>query len=116
MNGETLMGWSEMGNDFVVQGPFSAFYVLVSHKLGDHRISIRFDKFKVDDEDAYPSADPNNSDGDAWTVNWRYDLTSDFQVGVEGLWVDSSNQSRTLWGWQARETQQQAQAILQYRF
>ncbi|TQV72370.1 hypothetical protein FLL45_19345 [Aliikangiella marina] len=116
MNGETVMGWSETGDDYVVQAPFNAFYLLASHKQGEHRFSIRYDKFKVEDEDAYPLSDPNNSDGDAWTINWRYNLTAQTQFGIESLWVDSTNQSRTLWNWPAREKQHQMQAILQYRF
>ncbi len=95
---------------------YESFYLMLSHKWKAHRFSIRYDNFETVENDSIPQ-DPNSSDGDAWTLAWRYDINSNWQVGAEWLSLESSNKNRyMLWGWPAEESQQQAQAIVQYKF
>ena len=110
-------GYTEMGDK--INGVFfdyNAWYLLLSYHHSDHRYSVRYDKFSVTDTDINPE-DPNDSDGSAVTLTWRYDINSAWQAGVEYIHVDSSNDSRTLWrNWQAQQKQTQFMATIQYRF
>ncbi|NVK54184.1 MAG: hypothetical protein HWE26_01105 [Alteromonadaceae bacterium] len=112
LSGSTYMGRVRAG----VFADFSAWYVMASYKVDQHRLSVRFDQFKVNEKDLLPE-DPNDSHGYSVTFAWRYQLNHNWNIGVEWLGTASTNKSRTLWqGWQARQSQQQALALVQFRF
>jgi hypothetical protein len=112
--GQWLSGSSVMGNRFVYID-FDAWYVMLSHKRKAHRISLRFDKFKVREDDIFPW-DPNNSDGQSVTLAWRYDLDKNWQIGAEQHMNKNSADIRATLGENIQVDQQQSLAVLQYRW
>ena len=109
MHGNTKMGKPTVDMDF------SSYYVMLSHKLNQHRFSVRYDWFDTTELDDYP-IDPNDSQGDAWTLAWRYSVNEHIEVGAEYLDLTSDNESRELWGWRPQESQHQTQIVLKLSF
>ena len=107
MDGSTVMG------ERVVDVDFSAYYLLIDHRLGKHRISGRVDDFEVDEQDEY-SFDPNDSDGRGLTLSWRYDLQPGVQLGVEYMNLRSNNENRALWGWSRQQRHNQWQLLFEF--
>ena len=112
--GQWLSGSSVMGDRFVYID-FDAWYVMLSHKHKAHRVSLRFDKFKVREDDIFPW-DPNNSDGHAYTVAWRYNLDKNWQIGVEQHINKNSADIRATLDQNVQIDQQQSLAVLQFRW
>ena len=112
--GQWLSGSSVMGGRFVYID-FDAWYVMLSHRYKAHRISLRFDKFKVREDDIFPW-DPNNSDGHGVTFAWRYDLDKHWQIGVEQHINKNSADIRATLSENVEIDQQQSLAVLQYRW
>ena len=109
-----MSGSSEMGSRYVFID-FDAWYVMLSHREGQHRVSLRYDRFKVREDDVFPW-DPNNSDGNGLTLAWRYSLNKSWQVGVEQHINENSALNRLTLAQQADSDQQQTLAVLQYRW
>ncbi len=111
-----MQGSTEMGVGVASRIDYESFYLMLSHKWKSHRFSIRYDDFETVENDNIPQ-DPNDSDGHAWTLAWRYDVNSNWQVGAEWLSLESYNENRyRLWSWPAEESQQQVQVVAQFRF
>ena len=109
MSGNTKMGKPTVDLDF------SAYYLMLSHKVDQHRLSIRYDWFDTTELDDY-ATDPNDSQGDAWTLAWRYPLNNNLEIGAEYLQFTSSNENRELWGWDREERQRQTQLVINLSF
>ena len=112
--GQWLSGSTVMGKRFVYID-FDAWYLLLSHKFKTHRFSVRFDKFKVREDDIFPW-DPNNSDGQAVTLAWRYDIDKNWQVGIEQHINQNSSDIRASLEQDIEFHQQQSLMVLQYRW
>jgi hypothetical protein len=112
--GQWLSGNTVMGNKFV-DADFKAWYLLLSHNTGPHRISLRYDNFKVIEDDVFPW-DKNDSDGEALTLAWRYTINSVWQIGIEQHLNSSHVASRESLGQEIDLHQQQTLAVLQYRW
>lgn len=111
-----MQGSTTMGPNAVSRIDYESFYIMLSHKWNQHRFSLRYDDFETVETDNVPQ-DPNDSDGHAWTLAWRYDVHKNWQVGAEWLSLESYNENRyVLWNWPAEESQQQIQAVVQYKF
>ena len=85
------------------------------HKLDQHRLTIRYDYFKVSDHDDW-MFDPNQSRGDALTASWRYQLSTQWQVGAEYSVLSSDAQHRPSMGFNERNSQQQLMLSAHWRF
>ena len=109
-----MTGSTEMGYRFVY-ADFDAFYLLLSHRMDKHRVSVRYDYFNVDEDDQYPQ-DQNNSDGQGLTVSWRYNFNDEWQVGVEHLVTTNEAANRVQLGQATKVTQHQSLLVLQYSF
>lgn len=112
---QAMIGNTAMGKNRGVDTDFSAYYVLMSYQHNAHRLSARFDDFSVTERDHWPW-DPNDSDGQSWTLAWRYNLNENWQVGLEVGVLDTFVENRNLWAWPQNESQQQWQGNIQYRF
>jgi hypothetical protein len=112
--GQFLSGSSVMGDRFVYID-FDAWYVMLSHKHKAHRISLRFDKFKVREDDIFPW-DPNNSHGHGYTLAWRFDVDKNWQIGLEQHINQNSADIRASLDQNVQVDQQQSLAVLQYRW
>lgn len=104
--GQFLDGWSAMGPEGAVDAYYRTWYLLASATRGPHRLSVRYDEFRVRDEDRYGAVDPNAEEGDAWTVAWSFELDRQTSVLLELLSVDATRPARALVGLpeRARET------------
>ncbi len=112
---QALHGNTRMGASHGVDNDFETFFVLLSHRLNKHRVSLRFDNFGVEDLDHW-SFDPNASDGDSLALAWRYDFHPQWQLGAEITHLDARVDNRQLW-WEApNHSQRLWQVNLQYRF
>lgn len=104
--GQLLDGWTAMGPEEAVDAYYRTWYLLASATRGPHRFSVRYDWFRIQDEDRYGVTDPNEENGDAWTMAWSVELDRRTTVLLELLSVDSTRPARALVGLpeRARET------------
>ena len=109
-----MTGSTEMGYRFVY-ADFDAFFLLLSHRMDKHRMSIRYDYFNVDEDDRFPQ-DQNNSDGRGLTLSWRYNVNQNWQIGLEHLVTTNESANRVQLGQQTEVTQHQSLMVLQYSF
>lgn len=109
MTGSTAMG------DRFVYADFDAFYLMLSHKIDKHRVSFRFDRFRVQEDDIIP-IDINSSDGFGFTLAWRYSWRENWQFGVEQHYNKNRAQNRTTLGLPPETEQSQTLVVLQYRW
>ena len=85
LDGRTRMG-PVMGHTTAVDARFRAAYALASVVGGRHRLSARYDRFRVRDDDIFQVEDDNTDDGEAWTAAYVLRLAR-HQVALE--WVRS---------------------------
>ncbi|WP_051484553.1 hypothetical protein [Shewanella waksmanii] len=91
MRGDTLMQ-SPQGID-VVNNQYQSAYLLLSRRWQQHRLTLRFEKFDVTDNDLTPD-DDNNEDGYAMTASYQYRLSKGWFLQAEYNRVDSSRAAR----------------------
>jgi hypothetical protein len=84
-----------------------AFYALLSHQRGRHRIGARYDEFRVHDLDGGNSTGER---GDAVTAAYAYDWGLRQRIGLEYTWLSSNRSAR------AAPTSSQDGWQLSYRF
>lgn len=112
---QVMSGSTAMGAKRGVDNRFYSHFVLLSHKLAQHRLSIRYDYFEVTDKDDWVF-DPNSSHGESVTATWRYQLNLQWQLGIEGSMLRSQADNRQLMGVPSRISQQQIAFNAQWRF
>ncbi|NRA66833.1 MAG: hypothetical protein HRU19_20260 [Pseudobacteriovorax sp.] len=87
-----MTGKTDMGPG-VVKTDFHAWYGLLSYKHNSQRASVRFDQFEVVDKDdfVFPSGneDKNDSEGQAITIAYLYDLSETRTLALEWVTVKS---------------------------
>ncbi|WP_233267289.1 hypothetical protein [Paraglaciecola sp. L3A3] len=109
-----LSGSTSMGPR-VVYVNFDSSYLMLSHKIAQHRLSLRAEYFKVREDDSTPW-DPNNSDGKAVTLAWRYNVDKNWQIGLEQHINQNSAENRRSLNQQLEINQQQSLAVVQFRW
>jgi hypothetical protein len=80
-----------------IDNDFDTMFLLLTRAWGDHRFSLRREWFAVDDLDSNAS-DPNEEDGDAWTVSYQHRFDDHWLVGVEWVRIDSDRAARVFEG------------------
>lgn len=110
MSGSTAMGLSRG-----VDNRFYSHFVLLSHKITNHRLSIRYDYFKVTDHDDW-HFDPNASHGEGITATWRYQLAPQWQLGIEASAMRNQADNYEAMGQPLHNSQQQIMLNTQWRF
>ena len=112
---QVLNGKTEMGENKLIDNAFYSHYLMLSHKEGKSRVSLRYDYFEVTDNDITPY-DPNTSHGEGVTATWRYEISKKVQVGVEASALKSFAENRAAIGFNQRTSQQQVMINAQWRF
>lgn len=113
--GQYMSGSTEMGLNFV-NADFDAWFVMLSHRQGKHRLSGRYDKFKVRDAgDIFPE-DINDSDGYGFTLAWRYMFNTHWEVGIEHHTNENRAQNRITVNQSVEADQQQTLLVAQFRW
>ena len=95
-DGETHMGIAPSGRDAVI-AKFQAAYLMASWTDSDaarHRISARYDAFRVQDHDDFKLEDPNDESGSAWTFAYVFSPAARHRFTAEFLRVDSTRTNR----------------------
>ncbi|MCJ8320245.1 MAG: hypothetical protein MJK12_11475 [Colwellia sp.] len=92
VKGDTLMQTTS-GEKDLVNNKYDSFFIMVSKKLEQHRLTARVEKFSVDDNDTI-SFDNNNEKGDAMTINYTYQLNKHTFFHSEYNWINSNRPSR----------------------
>jgi len=96
LDGETRMGLVANGHNAVV-AKFQAAYFMASwteSAAARHRLSVRYDAFRVRDLDDFPVEDPNDETGSAWTFAYALSPSPHHHITAELLRVDSTRTNR----------------------
>ncbi len=104
LDGETRMGLVSGGRNAVVV-KFQAAYFMASWTASAearHRLSARYDVFRVQDHDDFKVADANDESGSAWTVAYAFAPSPHHRVTAEFLRIDSTRNNRRDLGLDAR--------------
>jgi hypothetical protein len=97
MDGATYMGKTPAGEDLVAV-PFTTAYGLLSVPVRRHRLSVRYDWFRTEDNDVLPDLDPNQEDGWTWTACYAFEATDHLRLALEVVHVESDRAMRPLLG------------------
>ncbi|BDF96235.1 hypothetical protein [Pseudoalteromonas sp. KAN5] len=112
---QAMSGNTAMGESRGVDNDFYSHFILLSHKKAAHRLSIRYDYFEVTDKDDW-TFDPNASHGEGITATWRYQLSPQWQLGIEGSALHSQADNREAMGIARKLSQQQLSLNVQWRY
>lgn len=112
---QLMSGKTAMGHNRGIDNRFYSHFIMLSHKMDKHRVSIRYDYFEVTDVDDW-ILDPNASQGEGITATWRYQITPQWQLGIEGTAMDSQADNRAAIGFKSSFSQQQIALNAQFRF
>jgi hypothetical protein len=63
-----------------------AYYGLISYHTARHRVTVRYDSFRIHDLDGPPVTD---EDGHGVTLAWQYQLGLRHRIAAEHVWLDS---------------------------
>ncbi|MFC3122291.1 hypothetical protein [Agaribacter flavus] len=114
---QLLDGSTDMGKR-VVSADFSSYFIGFSWRppaYRSHRLSARYDWFDVDETDNV-RIDPNNSDGQALTLAWRYSLSKRIEIGLEWHLNQSDVENRVFFGQEQEQTQTQSMVVVSHLF
>ena len=112
---QAMSGKTAMGRTRAVDNGFYSYFVMLSHYQNQHRLSLRYDNFKVTDNDTL-TIDPNASHGNGLTASWRYSLNKNVQFGAEVSLIKSSAANRNAIDYPTDINQQQYMVTSQLRF
>jgi hypothetical protein len=115
MRGRSLMGRLPDGGTPVGVHP-RATYALLTAARGRHRLSLRWDAFEVDEDDALPALDDNREEGTAWTAAYLLRIGERHRAAIEVLSVESTRPARASLGLPERDRETLLQASLRLRF
>lgn len=96
LEGETRMGVVAGGRSAIIAN-FQAGYVLASwteSAEARHRLTLRYDAFRVRDRDDFTIEDPNDESGSAWTFAYAFAPAARHRITAELLRVDSTRTNR----------------------
>ncbi|GLS26470.1 hypothetical protein [Marinibactrum halimedae] len=109
-----MTGSTEMGDNFVFVD-YDAFYLMLSHRMNQHRVSLRYDRFIVHEDDTIPE-DNNESNGYGITLAWRYNFTKQWQLGLEHHINRNTAVNRESLNIAQEQHQQQSLFVVQMKF
>ena len=115
MFGSTVMGPVMPDGAHAVDTEYDSQFLLLTRAFGDHRISVRYDRFEVTQNDSTPE-DNNTEDGHAWTLSYRYGFSDTLDIAAEWLSIKTHHCGWTYYDVAptATETQFQLAAILRF--
>lgn len=113
MSGYTAMGPVMSWGARVLDTEFEASYVMLTRMRNGHRFTARYDDFSVEDLDALPM-DDNNESGTALTLAYLRELTPNLTLAFEWLRVDSDRPARAYLGLDPQSTETVLQAQLRW--
>lgn len=115
LRGRSTMGRMPDGAAAVGPVPVTS-YGLVTKAFGRHRLTVRYDRFEVTQQDAMPEVDDNSEDGSAWTAAYQLKTGEKHRVALEVLRVESTRPARRTLGLPAHAAETAMQASFRLRF
>lgn len=116
--GQYMYGNTKMGPDFgfrPADADYESFYIMLSHTFGPHRISARYDDFRMIDN-TLVERNNNNEVGHTWMVAYAVDTFEDQRLIVELLHLTSDRPERTDFALPAKTSETQLQASYRITF
>jgi len=96
---------------------YSAWFILLTRLINKHRVSLRYEKFEVNDLDLFKGTIHNSDEtGDSWMLAYRYRFSDQIQLGAEWLQIRSKRGSRLIIEGIGSETEKQLLFNISYRF
>lgn len=86
LDGYTGMGFRPEGR---VHIDMSAAYLLASWRPGTFRVTLRYDRFEIEDLDLSPRGENNDEDGTAWTFAVFWEPGERWRLGAELVDLDA---------------------------
>lgn len=114
MRGSTVMG-ARVGNAYLVDTEFHSYFALLTRRFDKHRLSVRYDRFEVTQNDTTPE-DNNPESGHAWTLAYQYRANKTVQLAAEWLSIKTHHCGWVYYGISPTATEQQLQLSVQLRF
>ena len=96
MSGGTAMG-PMLTSARPVDVDFDAYFALLTREIRNHRVSLRYDDFSVDDNDEI-ATDPNGETGHAWTLAYTWEHSAKWIMRAEWLSIETNRPAWTLLG------------------
>jgi hypothetical protein len=115
LQGDTKMGGLLAGRT-MVSNDFWTAYGMLSVSTGRHRLSARYEEFRVNDNDALQSEDPNDDRGRAYTGAYSFKTGEQHRLAVEVMHIDSKRPVRVDLGLPERAQETVAQASFRVKF
>jgi hypothetical protein len=122
---ETQQGWTTVvqwlagqtaiePNGRTLVWKFKTRFALLSRKMGQHTVSVRFDDFDVDSRTRTQSGE---QDGQAWTAAYLFEPNERWRFALEGLQVKSEALNRALFRSEAPlATESKLELAVRYTF
>ncbi len=115
LRGDTHMGRTPAGQEAVLV-PFSTTFGLLTIPLRRHRLSVRYEQFRTEDEDVMPDLDPNDENGSAWTACYAFEPGARQRLALEVIRVESERGVRRAFGLPLRSDETLLQASWRISF
>ncbi len=109
-------GYTIMGRRSAIYAGYESWFLLASLPIGPHRLSARYDRILMEDEDRFETEDPNGEDGFAWTTAYSYAITSRQTLKLEMVHTFSRRPARLLMQWPYEASETVWQLSFQFRF
>ena len=96
LDGETRMGRVSGGRNAVI-ARFQAAYLMATwteSEAARHRLSVRYDAFRVKDRDDFAVEDPNDESGKALTFAYAFAPATHHRITAELIRIDSTRTNR----------------------
>lgn len=114
MAGSTVMG-PVINGAHVVDADFYSDFLLLSKSFSRHRISARYDRFEVSENDRVP-LDDNSEYGHAWTLAYQFEASEHVSLAAEALEIFGYREAWTYYGLDEENTERQLQLSVRFRF
>jgi hypothetical protein len=114
MVGSTV--WGRYFGDYrAVDADFYSYFLLLTKTLDRHRLSLRYDRFDVSENDDVP-LDENSEYGSAWTFAYQYEASKFATIALEWLEIETYREAFEYFGLEEEVTERQLQLAVRLRF
>jgi hypothetical protein len=108
--------WGRLRNGvYSVDNEFRANYALLTRAFGRHRLTARYDHFKVTEADSTP-LDENRENGHAWTLAYSLEATDKLTLAAEWLEIYTNRPAWTYFDLEQSRTERQVQVAFRFHF
>ncbi len=111
---QAMQGYTAMGRPGAAID-FRAAYLMATRRIGQHSVSLRFDRFDTRENDLIPT-DPNGEQGRALALAYVHQLAPSWSVVAEAVSVHSTRPARLLIGQAPRQRENSLTTALRWRF